>query len=149
MPRLNTSTFVCKNIVDLIEALRLTAQDRESDSEATIAWLPESPSTIRYEGLLSDLFQLAHNRQPKGIEKDQLRNQLRVLEEAGLLDDQRSRTQGAKHWHFTIMLASRTDRAVNNTAVLAAIAPLRGRPWSKKAVEAAGLDIEQALPQAS
>lgn len=42
MPRLNTSTFVCKNIVDLVEALRLTAQADTPNTGSTVEWLPDS-----------------------------------------------------------------------------------------------------------
>ena len=72
-------------------------------------------------------------------EKDQLRNQLRVLEAADILIDQRPRTQGAKRWQFTLQLVSRTEQQQNSSAILAAIARVKRRPWSAESLAQTGL----------
>ncbi|MEM6353669.1 MAG: hypothetical protein AAF766_23205 [Cyanobacteria bacterium P01_D01_bin.14] len=94
---------------------------------------------------LHHLYQLLHDQAAIPEEKDSLRNQLRLLKEAELLVDQRTRTQGATNWHFSIDLASRASKLENDEAILRAIAPLRGRPWSRRAVETACLDVAQAF----
>ncbi|MEO1743100.1 MAG: hypothetical protein AAFR99_14985 [Cyanobacteria bacterium J06629_9] len=134
MPRLNTSAKAQARIVALLNALTQAADlTREAPSSITVTWLDEPTTSLWVSGQLQDLIAFVYDDEPTPRRKDQLRNDLRVLEHIGILQDRRERKQGAKAWQFTLHLQSRTDLDVNAEAVTAAILATKKKHRKKAA----------------
>ena len=112
MPRLNTSKHVKARTRQLLERLLSYANYELPDSEQfddrlTVRWKNENTASpeLVVETELRVLIELAFSQSETPRLKDQLRNDLRVLEEfLEILEDNRARTQGAKNWRFTLKL---------------------------------------------
>ncbi|NEP17318.1 MAG: hypothetical protein F6J97_10495 [Leptolyngbya sp. SIO4C1] len=119
MPRLNTSNQVKLRTRRLLEKLISYANYElpESDTFAdrlTVRWKREASATpeLVVETELKVLLELAFAQQEAPKLKEQLRNDLRVLEEfLNILEDNRARTQGAKDWRFTLKLWDKSTEA--------------------------------------
>jgi len=112
MPRLNTSKHVKARTRQLLERLLNYAnyelpEGDEFYDRLTVRWKNENTTApeLVVETELKVLIELAFSQSETPRLKDQLRNDLRVLEEfLEILEDNRARTQGAKHWRFTLKL---------------------------------------------
>lgn len=119
MPRLNTSQQVKQRTRQLLEKLLNFANYELPESEAfldklTVRWKNETSPTpeLVVETELKVLIELTFEQKENPRLKDQLRNDLRVLEEfLEILEDNRARTQGAKHWRFTLKLWDKSTQA--------------------------------------
>ena len=150
MPRINTSAYVCVRILNLAEALRTAAQQSHQRPEGlSITWTDEQPATVAFKGQMEGLFALMEDLPATPTKKDQLRNDLKVLELVELLEDQRYRTQGSKWWHFTLTLHSRQSTPANDAALIEAISAIRKRPWTRETIEESGLADRWPQPLAS
>ncbi|MEM8808494.1 MAG: NB-ARC domain-containing protein [Cyanobacteria bacterium P01_G01_bin.38] len=119
MPRLNTSKQVKLRTRRLLEKLLSyanyeLAESDDFENRLIVRWKNEatqSPELI-VETELKVLMELAFARQEDPKLKEQLRNDLRVLEEfLNILEDNRTRTQGAKDWRFTLKLWDKSTEA--------------------------------------
>ncbi|MEM9164709.1 MAG: NB-ARC domain-containing protein, partial [Cyanobacteria bacterium P01_F01_bin.4] len=119
MPRLNTSKQVKLRTRRLLEKLLSyanyeLAESDYFDGKLMVRWKNEdtpSPELV-VETELKVLMELAFARQEDPKLKEQLRNDLRVLEEfLNILEDNRARTQGSKDWRFTLKLWDKATEA--------------------------------------
>jgi tetratricopeptide (TPR) repeat protein len=119
MPRLNTSRQVKQRTRQLLEKLLNYANYELPESEnfadkLVVRWKNETGSApeLVVETELKVLIELAFEQEETPRLKDQLRNDLRVLEEfLQILEDNRARTQGAKRWRFTLKLWDKSTHA--------------------------------------
>jgi tetratricopeptide (TPR) repeat protein len=111
MPQLNTSEAVRQRINQLITRLVEFANGELSDCEHLIdkvraRWIdPDSQSPkLVVETEIRFLAELVFQQQSTKT-KDDLKQDLRTLEKfLGMLEDNRTRTQGSSIWHFTLQL---------------------------------------------
>ncbi|MEO0456469.1 MAG: NB-ARC domain-containing protein [Cyanobacteria bacterium P01_A01_bin.114] len=119
MPRLNTSKQVKLRTRRLLEKLLSYANYELAESDyfedkLMVRWKNEATTApeLIVETELKVLMELAFSRQEDPKLKEQLRNDLRVLEEfLNILEDNRARTQGSKDWRFTLKLWGKSTEA--------------------------------------
>ena len=138
MPRLNTSKHVKARTRQLLERLLNYAnyelpEGDEFYDRLTVRWKNEDTATpeLVVETELRVLIELAFSQSETPRLKDQLRNDLRVLEEfLEILEDNRARTQGAKHWRFTLKLWGKSTES--NLTAFESVWDERKRQRSKR-----------------
>ncbi|MEO0758314.1 MAG: NB-ARC domain-containing protein [Cyanobacteria bacterium J06648_16] len=154
MPRLNTSKQVKARTRQFLERLLSYANYElpESDQfydKLTVRWKNEDTDApeLVVETELKVLIELAFAQPETPRLKDQLRNDLRVLEEfLQILEDNRARTQGAKHWRFTLKLWGKSTES--NLTAFESVWDERKRKRSKRGRSVVVPAMDDATPSA-
>ena len=112
MPRISTSDRVKKRIVHLLKKMLDYANQGSEYSDRfldriSVRWLDDTAGRPKLviRSKLRSLLALVFPDQPEQFTKEHLRHDLRVLKDfLGILEDNRTKTQGAENWHFTLKL---------------------------------------------
>ncbi len=115
MPRLNTSTAVQKRIEHLLVTLLAYANDELPEFDRLrerlkVRWLDKESKRPKLivETELRFLAELVFQRQSTRL-KETIKQDLQVLRKfLQILEDNRTKTQGSAHWHFTLTLWDRS-----------------------------------------